>query len=227
MEIQVEQERTQLLDHWEKAIRKNPNWVMNELTQVTAILEASKGDENNQRSIRSYLRQFHDKLGFKAKDSRDAGGLCAGAIFRTRKFIGTAQRSGAKGADKTAHIEHTVPINNLCTAIINSRFSDYRELLAWLLKHSVTTAFHESETKFLDKRHHHTDALNLASVEYQKPFMRYDKLFKDGEAVWNVLHGTKIDQSTFTFQEHFDIVIELLERAGAAKPMLDEIRSLG
>jgi len=209
MEIAVEKERAQLLDHWKQAIQKN--WFVDEVAEVRKILAASKGAKN-QRSIGESLRYFHDRLGFKAKDTLDEGGLCKGAIFRTQTFIATTQRSGARGPGKTAHIEHTVPINNLATAIINSQFPDYRDLLIWLLKHSVTTAFHEDEKKYLEGRENETDALNLALVEYQKPFMRYQKLVKDGGVVWNVLDGTKIDPLTFTFKDHFGVVIKLLEK---------------
>jgi hypothetical protein len=227
MEIKVEPERKQLLDHWKNALRKNPDWVVAELPVVRKILDArNSGSEELQQSIRSDLRYFHDSLGYKAKDTLDKGGLCAGAIFRTEKFIETAQRSGARGAGKTAHIEHTVPINNLETAIINSRFSGYSELLVWLLKHSVTTAFHEHEKKFLAKKEHHSNALNLASVEYQKPFMRYQDLFRSGGVVWNVLDGTKIDPHAFTFEDHLAVVIKLLKKVEAPELMLAEIQRL-
>jgi hypothetical protein len=57
--------------------------------------------------------------------------------------------------------------------------------------------------------------------------MRYQKLVKDGGVVWNVLDGTKIDPLTFTFKDHFGVVIKLLEKVDAAGPTLAAIRDLG
>jgi hypothetical protein len=81
------------------------------------IFDASQGNEAALQSLNSRLRQFHDKLGFKAKESLKQGGLCAGAIFRTQRFIATQERSGAKkGPEKTVHIEHTVPVAVLASS---------------------------------------------------------------------------------------------------------------
>jgi hypothetical protein len=109
MKAELENERKQLLDHWKKRLQKNPDWISDELRQVQRIFSASNGEESAQKSLGSYLRQLHDKLGYKAKGSLSDGGLCAGAIFRTQRFIHTNNRNGSK-AGQSVHIEHTFPI---------------------------------------------------------------------------------------------------------------------
>jgi hypothetical protein len=105
MDAAIENERDQLLKHWGERVRKHPDWISNPLFQVEMIFDASQGNEAALQSLNSRLRQFHDKLGFKAKESLKQGGLCAGAIFRTQRFIATQERSGAKkGPEKTVHI---------------------------------------------------------------------------------------------------------------------------
>ena len=91
MKIKLANERVQLLNHWKGRLKKNPDWISEKLKVVEKILLASNGDEEAQKSLSSYLRQLHDKFGFKAKESLKQGGLCAGAIFRTRAFIETEQ----------------------------------------------------------------------------------------------------------------------------------------
>jgi hypothetical protein len=62
-----------------------------------------------QKSLSPTFANFMTSLGPKAKGPLKQGGLCAGAIFRTRAFIETEQRSGSK-VDQSVHIEHTFPI---------------------------------------------------------------------------------------------------------------------
>lgn len=223
----IENERTQLLNHWRQRLRKNPDWISNKLRQVELVFKASRGDAAAIASLNSYLRQFHDKLGFKAKQSVKQGGLCAGAIFRTEKFIATSDRVGAKKEQvKTVHIEHTVPVNVLESEIQKQRFPDYPAALAWLLKHSVTTAFHQKEEEFVRSRARDTGALDSTSSEYMRPFMRYERLHSAEGIVWNVFDGVKIDPKQFTFCDHFEIVCRLLEAAEASPQMLSVLRSI-
>ncbi len=225
MKSELDGERLQLLDHWAKRFKTNPDWISNELLQVREICLASNGDEQAQRLLKSRLRQFHDKLGFKAKQSLQKGGLCAGAIFRTQAFIETEQRSGAKGAGKNVHIEHTFPVNKLEAAIKKCHFRGYTETLTWLFKHSVTTAFHEREQDHLSDRTRASDALVLTSAEYMKPFLRYERLHGAAGMVWNVFDGQEVDPNRFTFEDHLEIVTRLLEEAGAARTMISAIRN--
>jgi hypothetical protein len=222
----LENERAQLLDHWAKRLKKNPDWISDELHPVKMTFLASNGDPEKQKSLGSFLRQFHDKLGFKAKHSLKQGGLCAGAIFRTGRFIETQERSGAKkGPEKTVHIEHTVPVTVLAAEIKERRFSNYTHTLAWLLKHSVATALHQEEENHLRERSRETGALNPTSPEYLKPFRRYEKLHGADGVVWNVFDRQEVDPHKFTFHDHLEIVMRLLEEAGAAKTMMAAIRN--
>lgn len=173
----------------------------------------------------SYLRQFHDKLGFKAKGFLRDGGLCAGAIFRTQAFIDTALRSGSK-VGQSVHIEHTFPIKQLRAEIIKAQLPNYLATLTWLLKHSVATAFHDCEKVHLRGWTSNSDALNPESAEYSKPFLRYRNLHSAAGIVWNVFDSREVDAQKFTFNDHLEIVVRLLEEAGAATTMVSDIRSL-
>src|SRR5437762_13267175 len=96
MQAEIENERKQLLEQWAGRVGKKADWISSPLFQVERIFDASQGNEDALRLLNSRLRQFHDKLGYKAKHSLKQGGLCAGAIFRTEQFIRTQERSGAK-----------------------------------------------------------------------------------------------------------------------------------
>jgi hypothetical protein len=224
VKTKLENERLQLLDHWTRRLKKNPDLTSEKLPQVQRIWLASNGNEEAQSSLSSYLRQLHDKLGFKAKDSLNEGGLCAGAIFRTQAFIETKQRSGSK-VEQSVHIEHTFPIKELKAEIIKGRFPNCTATLTWLLKHSVATAFHEDERRHLLGRTSNSDALNPSSAGYLKPFLRYEKLHWADGVVWNVFDDQKVVPQEFTFQDHLEIVMRLLEEAGATKAMLSAIRN--
>jgi hypothetical protein len=221
---ELENERVQLLDHWKKQLTRNPDWIFSELRQVRQIMAASNGDEKATQSLGSHLRQFHDKLGFKAKGSVTDGGLCAGAIFRTQTFIETKERIGSK-VRQSVHIEHTFPIRQLRIEIGKCSFESYADALNWLLMHSVTTAFHESEKEHLAGRASSSDALNPTSPEYLKPFARYEKLHQAAGVVWNVFDRQKVDPQTFTFEHHFEVVLGLLEEAGASSKMVSVLRT--
>src|ERR1700687_4869601 len=114
----------------------------------------------------------------------------------------TNPRIGSK-LGQTVHIEHTVPVCVLETEIKKRKFSDSTEALAWLLRHSIATGFRKSdEVKYLARVKDSTDALNPASREWNKPFMRYKDLFSDKGTVWNVFDGEKVEPTRFTFDDH-------------------------
>ena len=75
------------------------------------------------------------------------------------------------------------------------------------------------------KRAKSSDALNAASTEFSKPFLRYEMLHGADGVVWNVFDGREVDPHKFTFQDHLEIVMRLLEEAGATKTMLSAIRA--
>ena len=188
---QLEIERNQLIACWRWRLFRQPNWIDKQWNQVRRVLAASQGDPvHDEDDLDSQLRQFHNHLGFKAWGTNPKrGGLCAGTIFRTPGFIKIEHRKGTMKpiGRKTVHIEHTYPVRMLCAAIRERQFEDYPRALAWLLKHSVTTAFREGEQDhLLGKSRSWSGALDPRSSDYLKPFMRYDKLWKCIGTVWNV-----------------------------------------
>ena len=150
------------------------------------------------------------------------GGMCAGAIFRTQAFMQTAERIGTKKG-QTIHIEHTVPIAELDREIRKRKFDDETDALSWLLKHSVTTAFHFDQKRYLVGVSSTSEAFRSLSLKLHKPFLRYSKLFEDNEAVWNVFDMKLIEPDRFTFDDHIDIVIRLLIEAKAERSVVGEI----
>jgi hypothetical protein len=221
MNGELEAERRQLVDHWRRRLQLSPQL---EFVQARRILDASNGDERARKSLGDDLRHFHDKFGYKAKGKVRDGGLCSGAIYRTGLFIKTRERNGSKKA-QSVHIEHTFPVNELRSQIENRRFKTYFDAIAWVLMHSVTTAFHESQKQHLTGRASNSNALNPASPEYLKPFVRYEKLHSADENVWNVFDLERIDPQEFTFEHHFDVVLRLLREAGAAPEVVAAIYS--
>lgn len=100
-----------------------------------------------------FFRQIHDKLGWKAKETLDQGGLCAGAIYRSIKFINIEQgsRNGSKKNGRNIHIEHTVPVKAL-TDYINQQIENEccaGKLYEWTLRHSICTAVSVVEQKII------------------------------------------------------------------------------
>jgi hypothetical protein len=219
-EEQIENERGELIGQWRKAVEVRRDW--STLSQITNILSIVSGVPSSRLSrypVRDLLREFHNILGYKALN----GGLCAGSIFRTQSFIITQPRIGSKDG-QTVHIEHTVPICILEFELKKRRFFDAAELLVWLLKHSVATAFRKGdEKKYLKGVSKTTNALDPHSSEQNKPFLRYKQLFADHGLVWNVFDKKEVEADRFTFDDHIDVVARLLKRVGAEKSLLDII----
>jgi hypothetical protein len=220
-------ERNQLLHWWTIAFKKNSDWFSNELTQLKNILRLVTEEPTKKRNtdIGNNIRKFHDKLGFMAKDCLKKGGLCAGAIYRSSRFIETVNRSGARG-QQTIHIEHTLPIKILRNHLIDSPSWNYSKLLLWLLENSIATAITIEEKDLIEGRlRDHSDALLSGSEGYQKPFMRYESLCSEGAIIWNVFDAVEVDRQSFELKDHRDIVIRILGQIGATA-MLSQIGSM-
>ena len=176
------------------------------------------------------IRKLHDLLGFCAKGQIKTGGLCSGTIFRTVEFIEIEQdeRSGAR-VSQTVHIEHTVPVNVLAREVEAqivepARSSD--EVLAWLLKHSVTTALKKGqETDYLTHVTRSTEALTDGSPDLNLPFRRYSKLFAAGKGVWDVWNLVEVDPDTLTFDDHMTTMLSIMNEAGADPVFIDRMRA--
>lgn len=226
----IEQEREQLLAHWTRVFRRNPCWFTSPPPQLTSVLSPNTPDRG------MAVRKFHDKVGFCAKGRVQTGGLCAGTIFRTAAFIDLPQeaRSGARprsGASlPTIHIEHTVPANVLARELASKvdAGASLEVGLAWLLKHSVTTAMKKGQdADFLKGVTRTTTAFNLCPEEAEKPFKRYSKLFAAKERVWDVWNRSEIDPDEMTFVLHFETVLSILHEAGADKAFIKKLEAAG
>ena len=205
-------ERDQLLKAWQKFASRIRASSEKPYPQIQNLCDCQH-TAGNGKQIDSYLRQIHDKMGYMAKGEIKNGGLCSGAIYRTEAFINTRRRIGAR-VGKTIHMEHTVPISSLRCQIQKGVVDTYDEMLPWILKHSVTTAFKEGEQKYLEGYHSSTNAFDPASPEMDLPFARYKKLFANGEQIWNVFDGKDVD-TKMHFEEHEDIVNRLIGEAAS------------
>jgi hypothetical protein len=207
---------------WQSVMTKRPDWTTQKYSQVQNIVDMGLDRAAPASTVSSWLRQFHDKLGFKAKGSEADGGLCAGAIFRTQSFMETGSRIGSKKG-QSVHIEHTVPICVLRAQILSRSFSSYAEALTWLLKHSVTTAFHHPEQAHLKAVSRTSEAFLPASVGYLRPFSRYGNVSALEGMVWNVFDRKLVELRSFSFDDHIATVLRLMHEAGAEPAMLQQI----
>jgi hypothetical protein len=217
----IETERLQLISHWKKVVLKRPNLTVDRFSQV-ALIALGTPAVLPSRTLSDSLRKFHNTLGYQAWGTPEIGGVCAGTIFRTEQFINTEIRVGEK-FNKSVHIEHTVPIFVLQTELRKRCFSSYTEALVWLLKHSVTTAFHQSETSHLKGVSKSSHAFDYASPHYEKPFSRYRRLFVAGGQVWNVYDRELVSPDQFGFDSHIQIIFRLFAEAGADRALLADL----
>lgn len=205
----IEAERDQLIDTWKETF--SDNWFSAPKAPIRALVDT------NNTTFDMSLRHGHNLFGWKAGDTLEKRGLCSGAIYRTERFmdIGQAARCGAKGADKNVHIEHTVPIaelNRQWIAYLKSHEASIATAYAWMLCHSVSTAFHINEMGGIKGYEGKTDAFDPTSSWFNRPFMRYTRK-ADMPTIWNVLSGEKIDHQTWTFADHFEQVDRLFDLA--------------
>ncbi len=200
----LEIEREQLIGCWRRLVEK-PNWRHRFETKIQQL-----GDAPTVPRIRS----IHNDFGFRANDE-SRNGKCAGTIFRTELFIKTEKRIGGKTKKepKSIHLEHIVPANVLKNELKNRSFLPIHERADFLLKHSVVTALHNKEPSdgTFKGCSRSTNSFDKSHPEYDRPFLRYRRLFDKGGVVWNVFDKIKIDEEEFTFDHHYDVVRRLLE----------------
>jgi hypothetical protein len=161
------------------------------------------------------LRAIHNYFGYKALGTLRRRGLCSGAIYRTEAFLRMEQedRSGAR-KNQTVHIEHTIPIHSLAWAIHEElpqyADGDWESALAWIIQHSVTTAFtkHQQTVGILHGYAKRSDVFDMDSPFFLKPFARYTPIFDQGEKIYNVFTETAVERST-GFDDHTETVEQL------------------
>ena len=189
------------------------------IVSLLASIQQEPTSVGNQLETR-LIRQIHNFYGWKAKDTRDALGVCSGAVYRSEGYLTVSpnDRSG-KQKEGNVHIEHTVPVNCLLCAIRQERdsFKSSMQLHKFLMRHSVCTALHKSERKNLQ----HHDILNCREALFTKsdrvigeyPFARYQSM-RDKLRVYNIFTGKEINFSAFTFKDHQQALSGLSELSG-------------
>jgi hypothetical protein len=119
-------------------------------------------------------------------------------------------------------VEHTVPITVLEKQLNCMRDFNYFQLLSWLLKYSVVTAFEQNQQSLLNGVQRSSDIFYDNSTDFHKPFKRYRKLFDSGETIWNVFDGTQVKPELFTPQHNFEIIMNIMRETGANIKMIQE-----
>jgi len=218
-------ERTQLLETGKRVFAKTPNPCVARFLQLDRL---AKGP-TDKKAISNDLRKFHDRFGWMAKESSSAG-KCAGALYRTQAFIQlpSDERIGKKRG-QTVHIEHTVPVNVLSMRWLEVRKGGQEQELmptfAWVMHHTVATAFHQDERMSLKGVSKSTDCFAEGAPGFGRPFKRYSGLFHQGGQVWDVYNGALIEPDLFSLSDHFANVVALAQEAGAAPQFIAALKA--
>lgn len=220
--MSVQDERLQLVNHWTKI--KYPRL----LRIAEKILKNLKANATYS-VVGTQVREFHNVLGYKAKDSLAKGGVCSGTIYRTTEFINMPQseRTGTKNSGNAVHIEHTIPVKILYTVLlekVQSSNIDVDEFVWLLIKFSLTTAMLRSEGHTYNEnnprglvlpKHSHISNVFITNHEhYNRPFMRYTAQ-SSSPKIYNVLTNTQIDVNIFTMKDFSNDLVLLLNEISA------------
>lgn len=219
---QLLHEREQLLERWRKINLKKLEKAANLVVQQYVNDTSDKGH---------YVRQFHNVLGYRAASDLAAGGLCSGCLYRTEAFIRLpqAERTGAKQfpAHLTkVHVEHTIPVATLVSAIERMGFAQWQPkfIYDFLLANSITTAMLEPEGK-IPREGESSAGLVLRGFAHQsgvfanghpyagRPFMRYTAQ-QQRPRIFNVLRSEEIDVDSFTIDDFYRDLQQLLDEVG-------------
>ncbi len=210
--MDMDAEREQLIETWHGVVAQK--WRQNPCCDMLRLLDAKN------KVFNMPFRRCHDRLGWKSKDDLRLGGICAGTIYRTDSFMkGPLCKRTGKKTGQTVHIEHTVPVK-----VLESKWSEFRNdrpiteadqkvAYAWLLTHSVTTAFAKGQEAQLTPVKDTTAAFDKKSDDFGLPFRRYKALSNPQDIVWNVLSKQCIDFNTWTFEQHLDSILKLMREA--------------
>ena len=174
------------------------------------------------QGIGQAIRQIHDFYGWKAKGTAAKRGVCSGALYRSGGYLGTDMglRNGSKSSNRNVHIEHTVPIAIVSSALRSQigRNASVSDMYDCLLKLSVCTALSDVEERCLRQcgipNHRHPAFDSTGKPIDDKPFRRYEKLQVRDQTfqIFNVVTGEPIELSEFTFDDHVKTMLLAVER---------------
>ncbi len=150
------------------------------------------------------VRHLHNKFGWQAGNNIH----CAGAFYRTEAFmrLPDQHRCGQKKA-QTVHIEHTVPIASIVSAITAARPEGPSQIITWLLARSITTGVADGKGPEAERRRivrrgyaRRTDLFTPGHADENLPFRRYDAT--SGTRIWDLVSRRPIDPDRFTMADH-------------------------
>jgi hypothetical protein len=178
-----------------------------------SLLEHINNLQSPNKKINDRIRRIHDFYGWMAKENRIRG-LCAGAIYRSEKFLKMKkeERIGIIRNNINIHIEHTIPVSDLVNNLkyVNSskdkKFNSSSDLHEHLLLHSITAALTHAEKLQMSKARIPQRRNEAFHIDGEKvgdyPFRRYLKLKEYNFKIFNVMSGEEIDLDKFTFSDH-------------------------
>ena len=206
-------EHSQLLSTWRRLL-SDKDWKRKLELKAEKYLLAVNSPASRQAAPRERLREFHNDLGYRAQPKKN--GLCAGAIFRTQAFIENHLRIG-KRQEQSVHLEHTVPIAALDKQLRKLHPMTNIEIAGFLIHQSVVTAFHfnEKSTRTRKGYSNKTDAFDVSSADFNKPFKRYHSAIDGAGHIWNVFDKCSVDPDKFTFEHHQDVIRRIIDFCSA------------
>jgi hypothetical protein len=161
------------------------------------------------------IRRIHDFYGWKAKEHVNKRGVCAGALYRSARYlmIPQGERSGCKRR-QNVHIEHTVPVAVLMKALRHRilSFATPSALHGFLMHHSICTALSYEEKGRLSSAGVSTARTPAFYDDGQVgdfPFMRYMALADEDHdfRLFNIVSGQEIEIAKFSFADHYKALV--------------------
>jgi hypothetical protein len=114
-----------------------------------------------------------------------------------------------------------VPASVLTSKLIesNNKFLNAEFMFLYLIKNTVCTAMLDEQGTLggliRDGYASTTDALNSDTLDYEKPFLRYEKSTNELDEIWDVWNEKVIDPEKFTFNDHLLNITEIATMTGS------------
>ena len=225
MEVgKLKHEREQVMAHW-AAIDYT------RLVTIAAKIKNAIAVNTPYKVVGDQIRQFHNVIGYKAKDTLAKGGVCSGALYRIAEFINTLQenRIGKKSCQNPVHIEHTIPVREIYNILLSTgtNYTD-EQYVCVILKNSIATAMLGYQGHTISKNNPGGVVLaEHASKIYDpvRPFMRYTAQSVQPE-IYNVLTSAQIDVTLFTMQDFHNDLLLLLTEVSAPYWLIQEFKKV-
>ena len=217
-------EREQALAHWKTVDPKRL------LVRADSIIKNVKRDD--MVSLGQSIRRFHNFLGYQAWGVVEEGGKCAGCLYRSGKFIGVEpEERRSKEQDDlpvSIHLEHLIPVVTMRERLKEMVASGAacNEILRFVLRRSIAVGVHRAQRDGADALvkpglHAHSHVFTQGHEDVGLPFRRYRELEGLDNKIFNVHTGQTINLNTFTLDQSWSDLIDLVKESGNDKGLLE------